>query len=120
MRGEPPVIFGDGNQSRDFSYIDNVVEANLLAMKAKAGFGEAFNTACGKRTTVAQVASQLAALMGAAVQPVHREPRRGDVRHSLADITKAGALLGYRPSVDLSIGLERTVDWYRHHNGHVS
>ncbi len=120
MQGEPPVIYGDGRQSRDFSYVDNVVEANLLAMKAKVGFGEAFNVACGQRTTVVQVANQLTMLLGVEVKPVHREPRPGDVRHSLADIAKAEALLGYRPGIDLSAGLVRTVDWYRNNNGHVS
>ena len=120
MRGEPPIIFGDGNQSRDFSYIDNVVEANILAMKAKTGFGEAFNIACGQRTTVTQVANQLTQLLGVKVQPIHRESRPGDVRHSLADIAKAEKLLGYRPCTDFPVGLGYTVEWYRNHNGHVS
>ncbi|MBI2857835.1 MAG: SDR family oxidoreductase [Chloroflexi bacterium] len=113
LRGEPPVIFGDGEQSRDFSYVDNVVEANLLAVKAKAGFGEAFNVACGRHTTVSDVAAQIACLMGMSVKPVHREPRPGDVRHSLADINKAASVLGYQPRIEFSAGLERTVRWYQ-------
>lgn len=120
IHGETPVINGDGHQSRDFSYVDNVVEANMLAMKANAGFGEAFNVACGKRTRVVQVALQLASFLGVAIKPVHGEPRPGDVRHSLADITKAGELLGYRPCTDFPVGLEYTVAWYRHHNGHLA
>ncbi len=119
LRGEPPVIYGDGKQSRDFSYIDNVVDANLLAMKAKAGFGEAFNVACGQRTAVAQVAGYLTALLGVTIQPVHQQPRPGDVRHSLADITKAETLLEYRPRTDLLAGLVRTMDWYRNHKGNT-
>ena len=115
LRGEPPVIYGDGNQSRDFSYVGNVVEANLLAMKAEAGFGEAFNIACGQRTTVKQLADQLAALLKVAIEPVHQQPRPGDVRHSLADIAKAETILGYRPKTSFSVGLECTVEWYSNH-----
>ncbi len=115
LRGDPPVIHGDGNQSRDFSYVGNVVEANLLAMKAEAGFGEAFNIACGQRTTVAQVADHLSALLKVAVGRVHQQPRPGDVRHSLADIAKAETILGYRPNTNFLVGLERTVEWYSNH-----
>jgi nucleoside-diphosphate-sugar epimerase len=117
LKGKPPVIEGDGQQSRDFSYIDNVVEANLAAMKAQAGFGEAFNVACGQSTTVVELADHLAQLLGIAIQPVHVAPRPGDVRHSLADISKAEALLSYRPRVDSITGLKYTVDWYRKHRG---
>ncbi len=117
LRGEPPVVYGDGNQSRDFNYVDNIVEANLLAMKAGAGFGEAFNVACGQRTTVAQLADYLAVLLNITTKPVHRQPRPGDVRHSLADITKAETILGYQPNTTFSVGLERTVEWYSNHKG---
>jgi len=120
MHSKSPRIHGDGEQSRDFSYVDNVVEANLLAMKAKDGFGETFNIACGERTTVVEVANQLTVLLGASVKPVYQEPRPGDVRHSLADITKARTFLGYQPGTNLATGLLRTVDWYRNHNGHIS
>ena len=78
LRGETPIIYGDGNQSRDFNYVGNVVEANLLAMKAEAGFGETFNIACGQRTTVAEVADHLAALLKVAIGCVHQQPRPGD------------------------------------------
>jgi nucleoside-diphosphate-sugar epimerase len=120
LRGEPPVIYGDGQQSRDFSYVDNVVEANLLAMRANAGFGEAFNIACGQRTNLLQLASYLMDLIGLAIDPIHQEPRAGDVRHSLADITKAKALLDYRPCTDLLSGLRQTVEWYRNSKGNIS
>jgi len=120
LRGEPPVIYGDGQQSRDFSYIDNVVKANLLAMKAQAGFGEAFNIACGQQTSVSQLASYLMELVGLAIKPVHRETRAGDVRHSLADISKAETLLGYHPTTGLLAGLESTLEWYRNHRSGVS
>jgi len=120
LRGQPPVIYGDGQQSRDFSYVDNVVEANLLAMKAYTGFGESFNIAFGQRTNVTHLARYLMELLGVAIQPVHRQPRAGDVRHSLADVAKAEALLGYRPNTDLLTGLGYTVEWYRNHGGGIS
>ena len=119
LRGEPPIVNGDGQQSRDFSYIDNVVEANLLAMKAYSGFGEVFNIACGQRTTVVQLAGYLMELVGETIQPIYDKPRPGDVRHSLADITKAETLLGYRPTKDLLAGLEHTLEWYNNHGGSV-
>jgi UDP-glucose 4-epimerase len=113
LRGEPPVIFGDGGQSRDFSYVANVVEANLMAMKATKGFGEAFNVACGERTNLLQLVDYLIKMSGSPVQPVHRDNRAGDVRHSLADLAKAESLLGYHPIVPFLTGLERTFEWYR-------
>ena len=115
LRGEPPVIYGDGKQSRDFSYVGNVVEANLRAMEAEAGFGEVFNIACGRRTTVAQLANHLATLLKVAIKPVNQPSRPGDVRHSLADIAQAETILGYQPNTNLSVGLEHTVDWYSSH-----
>jgi UDP-glucose 4-epimerase len=118
--GEPPVINGDGNQSRDFSYVGNIVEANLLAMRAEAGFGEAFNIACGQRTTVSHLANHLAKLLNVAIKPVYRQSRVGDVRHSLADISKAKALLGYQPSIELLEGLRITVEWYHNHKGNIA
>jgi UDP-glucose 4-epimerase len=120
LRGEPPVIYGDGQQSRDFSYVDNVVEANLLAMRANAGFGDAFNIACGQQLTVAALADRLMRLCEVAIEPIYSQPRLGDVCHSLADISKAKAVLGYRPHIDLLGGLQRTVEWYRNHIGEVS
>ena len=113
LRGEPPTIFGDGEQSRDFTYIENVVEANLLAAKAPGVAGEVFNIACGERITVNELARLLAEIIGTNIEPEHTPPRPGDVRHSLADISKARELLEYKVKVDVREGLERTVEWYR-------
>ncbi|HEX30464.1 TPA: SDR family oxidoreductase [Candidatus Poribacteria bacterium] len=109
----PPTIFGDGEQSRDFTYIENVVQANLLAAEAEGVAGEVFNIACGSRTTVNELARIIAEIVGSDVKPVHGPPRPGDVRHSQADISKAKRMLGYEPSVSLIEGLKRTVEWYR-------
>jgi nucleoside-diphosphate-sugar epimerase len=120
QNGEPSVIYGDGQQSRDFSYVDNIVEANMLAMKAESGFGEAINIACGQRTTLVQLAGYLRDLLSVTVQPVHQQPRLGDVLHSQADVSKAEALLRYYPRTDLLTGLRYTVEWYRNNRGNVS
>ena len=115
--GNPLVIFGDGSQSRDFTYIENVVEANMQAMKACAGFGEAFNIACGYRTTLLQLVDYLTDIIGITADPVYQDPRAGDVLHSLADISKAESILHYSPVTDLLTGLSNTVHWYRDHSG---
>ena len=120
MQGEPPMINGDGQQSRDFSYVDDIVEANLLAMRCRTSFGEAFNIGLGQRTSVMQLVGCLTELLGMAIQPIHRQPRVGDVRHSLADISKAKALLAYRPNTDLLTGLGYTVEWYHNHRRNIS
>lgn len=115
LRGEPTTIFGDGEQSRDFTYIENVVEANLLAAKAPDVAGEVFNIACGERITVNELTRLLAEIAGAnpELKPEYAPRRPGDVRHSLADISKAGRLLGYEGKVSASEGLRQTVEWYR-------
>ena len=115
LHGEPPTIFGDGEQSRDFTYIENVVEANLLAAKAPDVAGEVFNIACGERITVNELASALAGLIGIKIEPEHTLGRSGDVRHSLADISKAKKLLGYKGEVAVREGLRQTVEWYKSH-----
>jgi nucleoside-diphosphate-sugar epimerase len=107
--GEPPVIFGDGEQSRDFTYIDNVVDANLAALSSPAAPGHVYNIACNDRITLNQLATDLREIMGAAVKPVHAAPRPGEVRHSQAAIDAAQADLGYAPKISLREGLERTV-----------
>ena len=117
LKNEAPVIYGDGQQTRDFSYIDNVVAANLLAMRAEAGFGESFNIACGQRTSLVQLVDTLRKLTKADVQPVYKEPRAGDVLHSFADFTKANSILKYSPNTSLAAGLERTVEWARSYKG---
>src|SRR5579864_2017572 len=115
LRGEQPTIFGDGEQSRDFTYIDNAVEANLLACKADASkaAGEVFNVATGRRVTLNETFKALQPLTSYSGHLKYGAARGGDVKHSLADVSKAEAGLGYRPSVDFEEGLRRTVEWYR-------
>jgi len=115
LRGEQPTIFGDGEQSRDFTYIDNVVHANLLACTALAHqvAGRMFNIATGDRITLNQTFKALQALTGFSGQPIYSPERGGDIKHSLADISKAEAEFGYRVTVEFEEGLRRTVDWYR-------
>ena len=115
LRGEPPTIYGDGEQSRDFTYIDNVVHANLLAAAAPAEkvSGRMMNMATGCRITLNEIFAILRDLTGFHGQPVYAPARAGDIRDSLADIGRASELLGYMPSVDFREGLRRTVEWYR-------
>jgi len=115
LRGEQPTIFGDGEQSRDFTYIDNAVEANLLACKAPAAkaAGQVFNVATGRRVTLNETFKALQDLTSYKGKPNHEAERAGDIKHSLADISKAEAGLGYYPKVDFEEGLRRTVEWYR-------
>lgn len=113
VRGQRPVIFGDGEQSRDFCYIDNVVAANRLAARAEGLSGAAVNIACGERTTLNEIVGRINDLLGTRLEPEYREPRPGDVRHSLADIDAAKRVLGFRPQVMFGEGLRRTLEWYR-------
>ncbi len=108
LRGEPSVIFGDGEQSRDFTYIDNTVEGTLLASTAEGVAGETFNVACGEGTTLNQLVDHIRELSGKPVEAVHEERQPGDLQRSLADISKAREALGYEPVVDLRAGLEAT------------
>ncbi|HEV8370885.1 MAG TPA: SDR family oxidoreductase [Pyrinomonadaceae bacterium] len=111
---ENPVIFGDGEQSRDFTYIDNVIAANLKAASTTKGIGKVINVATGDRVTLNQLLAELKDLIGKPdVEVDYREPRVGDVRHSLADTTRARELLGYEPTVGLREGLKRTIDWWK-------
>ena len=112
--GEQPVIFGDGEQSRDFTYIDNVVAANLSAASAKDASGKVINVANGERVTLNQLLSELKELTGKQdVNAEYADARVGDVRHSLADITRARKILNYESKVDLREGLRRTIDWWK-------
>jgi len=114
MNDERPQIFGDGEQSRDFTYIDNVVGANLSAASAPNAPGKVINVANGERVTLNQLLEELKQLTGRTdVTAEYHEPRVGDVRHSLADITMARELLGYESKVDLRSGLQRTLDWWK-------
>lgn len=111
--GEPAEVHGDGLQSRDFSYVDNVVSANLLAGRAPGVSGEAFNIACGSRYSLLDVLDAIEKGLGRKVERRHEESRAGDVKHTLADISKAKSMLGYEPLVDFEEGMRRTVDWFR-------
>jgi nucleoside-diphosphate-sugar epimerase len=114
LKNERPVIYGDGEQSRDFTYIDNVIEANLRAAAAKDVAGTVFNVANGESVTLNQLLAELKELTGRSeVTAEYCESRIGDVRHSLADTTRARQLLGYEPTVGLREGLEKTIDWWK-------
>ena len=114
LSNERPVIYGDGEQSRDFTYIDNVVFANINAASAKEASGKIINVANGQRITLNQLLAELKELTGRRdVTAEYLEPRVGDVRHSLADITMARELLGYESKVGLREGLQRTIDWWK-------
>jgi nucleoside-diphosphate-sugar epimerase len=113
LEGHPPIIFGDGEQSRDFTYIDNVVQANLFAMYVDHLHGEAINIACGERTSLNQLLDILYAVFGSKVLPIYQEARQGDVKHSLADIGKGKQILNYEPNVGIEDGLKKTVGYFR-------
>jgi nucleoside-diphosphate-sugar epimerase len=114
LSGERPVIYGDGEQSRDFTYIDNVVAANLNAATSTGASGKIINVANGERVTLNQLLEELKELTGKQdVTAEYLEPRVGDVRHSLADISLARKFLGYKSKVDLREGLQRTIDWWK-------
>jgi UDP-glucose 4-epimerase len=119
LGGEQPTIYGDGEQSRDFTYIDNVVRGNLLAASAPAEkvSGRMMNLATGNRITLNQTFQILSELTSYSGKSAYEPPRRGDIRDSLADIRLAGELLGYAPQVDFREGLRRTVEWYRSGGG---
>lgn len=113
LAGRRPTIFGDGQQSRDFSYVGNVVDANLLAADACDVSGRVFNIGTGRTTSLLELVATLNRLLGTSLNPVHLPPRPGDVRDSMADITKARASLGYEPAVWLEQGLQLAIDYYR-------
>jgi nucleoside-diphosphate-sugar epimerase len=109
LDGRPPVVYGDGKQSRDFTYVDNVVAANLLARAAGGVAGQTFNIACGRTITLTTLLEELRAVTGATVEAVHEAPRPGEPRRSLADISRARDALGYEPAIGFREGLARTV-----------
>jgi UDP-glucose 4-epimerase len=110
--GRSPRIHGDGEQSRDFTYVADAVQANLKAAVAPGVAGKVFNVACGRRSTLNQLVAHLNALLGTDIPATHSEPRPGDVRHSQADIARARAELDYRPTTDLVTGLQHCLDWW--------
>ncbi len=113
LKGENPVIFGDGEQSRDFTYVANVVEANILAAKEPDVEGAVINIACGERTTVNSLVNKINDILDEDIKPIHNKSRPGDVRHSFADISKAKKMLNYSPDVSFKEGLEKTIRWYQ-------
>jgi len=113
LRGESPPIYGDGEQSRDFTFIDNVVKANLEACEAKGVSGRAFNIACGKSISINNLVQRLNRILKTRIEPTYQSPRKGDVRHSWADISQARKILHYSPEVGFAAGLEKTVRWFR-------
>ena len=115
LEGRPVEIHGDGQQSRDFTDVDNVVEANVLAADAEAAAGEVFNVGCGGRISLLEIVGQLEALLGLPVQRRHTDARVGDVRHSEADIDKARRLLGFAPKIQFEAGLRRAVEYFLSH-----
>jgi nucleoside-diphosphate-sugar epimerase len=117
LRGDPYTINGDGAQTRDLTFVQNVVQATIAASTAPGVAGEVMNVACGIRTSILELTRMLDRILGQDTPVVHRPPRAGDVLHSLADIGKARRLLDYKPAVDVLEGLNRTVAWYREHQG---
>ena len=113
VEGRRPTIYGDGGQTRDFTYVANVVDGVLRACTAPAASGEVINVATGGRISLNELFQAVRALTGASVEPIYEAPRAGDVRDSQADIGKAGRLLGYEPTVRFEQGLEKTVEWFR-------
>lgn len=113
LRGERPAIYGDGTQSRDFTFVDNIVQGNLLACKAPRADGETINLANGGRILINDLVAQLNKIIGTNLAPTHTDERPGDIKHSRADIAKARDLLDFAPIVSFEAGLRRTVDWYR-------
>ena len=111
LDSEQPVIYGDGEQSRDFTFIDNAIQANILAAESDVT-GEAFNVGCGGRVTINNLVDTLNNLLDTDIDPIHDDPRPGDVRHSHAEISKAEDILGYEPEVGFSEGLKRTIPYY--------
>jgi len=113
LNGDPPVIYGDGEQTRDFVYVSNVVAANILAAGAEEVSGEVFNIASAGSITINALVQEIKALTGSHVQPVYRGERPGDIRYSLADLTKARTRLAYEPSENFREGLKKTIAWYK-------
>lgn len=113
LAGERPIIFGDGEQSRDFTFVSNVIDANWRAATQPNVAGEAFNIGCGQQTSLNQLVAMMNGILGKTIEPQYEPSRKGDVRHSLADVSKARKMLGYTPLVSLEEGLRQVIDWYR-------
>jgi len=113
LKDKPPTIYGDGEQTRDFTYVDNVVEANLLAARAKQTKGEVVNIACGEAITVNAIIDMINKIVGKNINPTYAPSNKGDVKHSLANISQAKKLIGFKPVVSFKDGLRKAIEWYR-------
>jgi UDP-glucose 4-epimerase len=113
LNGQPPIVYGDGEQTRDFTYVKNVVHGNLLAAESRAAVGRVWNIADGRQTSLLQLIAALGKALGCPVEPRFEPPRPGDVRDSLADISPAREILGYEPSIPFEKGLEMSIDYYK-------
>ncbi len=113
LAGERPTIFGDGKQSRDFTYVANVVAGNLLAANVPDAAGKTFNVACGGQLSLLDLVAAINRVLGTKIEPIFAPPRTGDVRDSLADISQATKVLGYKPEIDFDEGLRRSIEYYR-------
>lgn len=113
LQGRRPVIYGDGEQSRDFTYVLDNVNASLLACSTNAAAGKVFNIACGKRTTLNELVEILNNILETDIKPVYTDPQPGDVKHSMADISRARKALGFEPEFRFEDGLKQTVDWFK-------
>jgi UDP-glucose 4-epimerase len=113
LAGERPTIFGDGLQSRDFTYVENVVLGNLAAAERSAAIGRVFNVACGRQFNLLELVAAINRVLGTKIEPEFAPARAGDVRDSLADISEAREALGYEPSIDFDEGLRRSIEYYR-------
>jgi nucleoside-diphosphate-sugar epimerase len=120
LNGESPRIYGDGEQSRDFTFVDNVVRANVLAAEAKDVAGEVFNVGCGARYSLNYLLERLNTILGTDISAVYDQPRPGDIKHSQASIEKANRLLGYTPMVTFNEGLRKTVGWFCQSNAYLT
>ncbi|MCL6582706.1 MAG: SDR family oxidoreductase [bacterium] len=112
LRNTPPTVFGDGEQSRDFTFVENVIQANLLAVRSEVSDGSPINIACGQRISLNELLRELGAILSKKIEPIYQPPRPGDVKHSLAAIERARIYLGFKPVVNTQDGLRKTVDWF--------
>jgi UDP-glucose 4-epimerase len=115
MAGKRPILYGDGEQSRDFTAVENVVAANLLAAESLQAAGEVVNVACGRPSSLNQLVAWMNRLLGTDLAPIYEPPRPADIRHSYASIERAERLLGFRPCLDVQAGLEQTIEWFKAH-----
>ena len=112
LTNQPPIIYGDGEQIRDFIFVEDVVKANIRAAEQDVGGGEAINIACGKSASINQLADKLTTILEKNLKPLYADPQPGDVKYSLADVSKAENLLGFKPRCDVAEGLPATIAYF--------